>query len=65
MTFHPDPLIPDWSAFLTRAEAHLKQAEHAFLARDWQSGTDALGEVQQNINQVAYWLVKREIVEAK
>jgi hypothetical protein len=65
MTPKPDPLIPDWSAFLTRAEAHLKQAEHAFLAREWQSGIDALGEVQQNINQVAYWLVKREIVEAK
>ena len=58
-----DPLIPDWTAHMTRAEAHLKKAENAFLLKDWQKGVDALGEVQHNINQLAAWLVKREVLQ--
>jgi hypothetical protein len=61
---HPS-LIPDWSTYLTRAEAHLKVAEDAALLRDWNKMIDALGEVQQNINGVVGWCLKREIVEAK
>jgi hypothetical protein len=60
-----NPLIPDWTTFMTRAGAHLKIAEDAFLLHDWQAGVDALGEAQQNINHLAHWLVKREIVESK
>lgn len=60
-----NPLVPDWSAYMTRAEAHLKIAEQAFLLHDYEKGINALGEVQQNINHLAYWCVKREIVEAK
>lgn len=59
----PDPLCPDWTTFMTRAEAHLKRASDAFLLRDWQSGVDHLGDAQQAINKVAEWLVKREIME--
>lgn len=60
-----DPLIPDWSAYLTRAEAHLKRAEQAALSRQWEQMIDALGDVQTQINQVAAWCIKREVLEAK
>lgn len=60
-----NPLIPDWSTYLTRAEAHLKQAEDAALLHDWDRMINALGDVQQQINGVVGWCLKREIVAAK
>lgn len=66
MTPTPHPsLYPDWTTSMTRAEAHIKLASDAFLMRDWQKGIDALGEAQQCINQVAGWLIKREVLETK
>lgn len=59
----PDPLVPDWTTFMTRCQAHLKKAEDAFLLRDWQAGIDAMGEAQTNINRCVEWMLKREIME--
>ena len=58
-----DPLIPDWSCFLTRAEAHLKKAENAALARNWDEMIEELGDVQQAINSVVAWSIKREVLQ--
>jgi hypothetical protein len=60
-----NPLVPDWSSFLTRAEAHLKKAENAALARDWEGMIDSLGDVQQAINGAVAWTIKRDVMEAK
>lgn len=64
MTYAKDPLVPDWSCFLTRAGVALKQAEDAGLARDYEAMINALGEMQNQINSCAYWVVKRDVLEA-
>lgn len=58
-----DPLIPDWSCWLTRAGTALKGAENAALERDWDAYVDSLCELRKYVDQAFYWQVKREVVE--